>query len=498
MKIEPKIRDTIERILQTVPPERWKDDAWGMFMDWNAATSVPLDEADLRDIFNAVSVKAIAFWEQKNRSKFGEPELEEKELSITVRIQVTDGTAVFVFTEILQHNDGIDAILECSLEQVGVKQQIFDGRLNLISLSGRESFARQLAKAFGKTLAWELLLASACSAVRNHLKNIDNSGWMETHPPSHSEYLIAPFILKNAPNILFGKGSSGKTFLTLRMLMSLATGTPFMGAETKEKTKSLYIDYESSGGAMVDRLFRLGGGMGNIEFPMESIRYMNPRGVPLHEMVKSIKKIIVEHGIGLIVIDSAALASGGEPEKAETAIRYFNALNAIGVTSLTIAHETKQENSEYPFGSAFYYHEPRNIWNVKRVQEQEEDVIHIGLMQRKANEDRLSKPYSARVYFGAGFVEVNQESTEWMPESENTSQKICRYLRENHWKTPKEITNGIGAPNSNPVYQALHRLKSSGIVQEVVGKYDMTENTENGSTTSLTPRKGDGTQNSIL
>ncbi len=47
---------------------------------------------------------------------------------------------------------------------------------------------------------------------------------------------------------------------------------------------------------------------------------------------------------------------------------------------------TKDSDDKKPFGSVFWHNTARATWYAKRVQDEGEDVTHVGLFNRKAND----------------------------------------------------------------------------------------------------------------
>ena len=58
-------------------------------------------------------------------------------------------------------------------------------------------------------------------------------------------------------NLLFSKGGIGKTFLALRMALSVATGEELFGFKPTKITRVLFLDLENSDKTFKDRLTEL-------------------------------------------------------------------------------------------------------------------------------------------------------------------------------------------------------------------------------------------------
>ena len=77
---------------------------------------------------------------------------------------------------------------------------------------------------------------------------------------------------------------------------------------------------------------------------------------PLADDLPAIQRIVSQSHIRLIIIDSLAIAAGGELERPETATRIFAAIRALRVSTLTVAHPQKKPEDKTIFGSVL--HEP--------------------------------------------------------------------------------------------------------------------------------------------
>lgn len=374
----------------------------------------------------------------------------------------------------------VNAVLEALCHVPGVSPWSFQGRINLLSLSSREAFARAIARpAKGFDFPADIALGSAVSAVLKHLSSKDESIWLdEATPQADGQWLMEPLLLKNAPNVLFGKGGGGKTYLSLRLAMSVTTGLPFLGMAPTESGKVLFVDYEDEPGNLAHRLWKLAGST-YAEFKPDldgisgSIRYLRAKGVPFHDLVDTVKRIVRSIDVKLVIIDSAALACGGEPEKAESAIRFFNAISKLETTTLTIAHETKTENHDYVFGSVFFHNSARNIWNVQ-VDHDDVDsrVIQVGLFHRKCNHGTLRRAIPVRFYHGDGFVDVGRGDFDLWEKEMTVSDRVLGRLKERSM-TRRELETDLASVNRESLKNALHRLQKSGLIELLGGQGGM-------------------------
>tara|TARA_R100001530_G_scaffold13251_1_gene12248 strand:+ start:4616 stop:5857 length:1242 start_codon:yes stop_codon:yes gene_type:complete len=340
----------------------------------------------------------------------------------------------------------------------------FDSRLNIASLSQRESISRALKRTISGDIQWERILNNACSGLKRFLEEEDRSVdlFSVNEKDEEADWLIPNMIVSGGPNILFGKGGTSKTYLSLKMALSLAMGEEFLGHVPTRTYRTMFVDYEATRGTIASRLRQL-----NPDIPENAIWYFSPKGMPLHDSVPVLKKLVKKHDIEFLIIDSAALACGGRPEEAENAIRFFNALASIGTTSLTIAHETKAEGGNYPFGSVFFWNSPRSIWNIKAENEHESRALQVGLFHRKNNNGHLSSPVGVRVWFGEDKVEIKRGalSEEWG--SEFPLKKRIQYTLRDGAKTLDELKDEFAGVTDGTLKKSLSQLKKRGILDNI-------------------------------
>ena len=396
---------------------------------------------------------------------------------------IKHGSIAFTFSTIEEgkgHEVNAVVSVDCTVNDDNWQ---FSGRLNILSLSSRGVFATQMVKPSTKfKLPADIFLSKAIEKVLTYLRAKDESVWFEEITGTTPERpLFSPFIIENAPNLLFGKGGTGKTYICLRMCLSLITGRPILGFTPTRKCKVLFVDYEASKGEFYDRFSKLISGLGpDVELTdiMKGIRYFPPLGRPLHEIVPLLKKTIVEHGIDFVLVDSAILACGGEPEKADIAGRYFNALATLNVTTLTIAHETKAENHAYPFGSVVWWNSPRNIWNAQGMNEVEdedaevdpEQPIEVGLFHRKANNGSKARMVSTRILFQDSKVSLTLGDQGNWDKEVSVSTRILRFLRARGVSNRKGIDAEFSDLEKNTIRVNLQRLQTSGKITLLGGQ----------------------------
>jgi len=188
--------------------------------------------------------------------------------------------------------------------------------------------------------------------------------------------------------ILYGPGGVGKGTLTCRWISDLVV---------IREARVLILDYENHGPEWARRIFGLAGVnvLGSVEWRAPLVE---GRG-PIWKHAEWIHDTCAVLNIGYVVIDSAIMACGGQdPLKPETPGFFFEAIQHLGVPSLTLAHVTKLHDARYPFGSVFWHNLARVTWS---LMPKGEDII---LTSRKANNYAKPSPQAITTTWHDGML----------------------------------------------------------------------------------------------
>lgn len=319
-------------------------------------------------------------------------------------IQVTVPTAGrifrFTFTDIERSKRAMEA--ELYVRPLDAKEGIEDyvERINLLSSTQVTELRRNLDNVYGKDFGWTRAVANVTSLTRNAYDTVDRSIYLEDiNVPDDDLFLVQDLLPFGAPTCWFGDGSSGKSMLAEVLVVSLAAGLNFARFDAPV-CKTLFVDYEDTAANFRRRCERIASGLG-IELPIQMIRYWDSNGVPMPQLVDALRKKVREEQIDLVVIDSIAPACGGDPLNSEVVDSYFRAIRKLNVTTLHIAHITKEAGEKLtfshpatmkPFGSIMWHNRFRRTWWIKREQEYDADDIEIGFINRKVNDGTLLSP----------------------------------------------------------------------------------------------------------
>lgn len=287
-------------------------------------------------------------------------------------------------------------------------RQLHRARVNLLSTSGRTTLAKYLAQRDPAQHDWPAMLEEAMQAVLSVYRAGEPAILLRDAPdvPGAGQSILPPILAGDGATFIFGDGGTLKSYLSLAIGASMHSGEALIDGLPPSATRRVaYLDWEWTSTIHRKRLARLWAGRTG-ELP--DMVYV-PCRLPLREERDRLRRIIRDHGIEYLIIDSVALAAGGEPEAAEVAIAFFGALRSLSVDALCIAHVTNANakgSADKPFGSTFWSNTARATWNVRAQEDRVPGHLSIGLYNRKANDGPLAPPLGLAVTFEADATRI--------------------------------------------------------------------------------------------
>jgi hypothetical protein len=345
---------------------------------------------------------------------------------------------------------------------------MFHARLNLLAARARQDVARALEdRTPAQGLAWPEKLDAACLQVVQAYRAGDPPIRLaDIAPPEHAGYVLGSLLLEREPVALFADGGSAKSLIGLAMAGALATGGTFAGMPAARPMRVGYADWEFSGEEHRQRADRLFGA------PLPELLYVRC-SQPIGDEVERLQRIIRDHGLEYLVVDSVGAACGGPPESAEYALAFFRALRRLEVGSLCLAHVTKADGGDQkPFGSVFFSNMARSTWYAKRSSDSDGARLAIGLYHRKANTGPLRAPIGLEVTFDDPFGPITIERADVRDMADLAaklpiSSRLPAALRDGA-HTIVEIAGDLDA-DVEAVRLAVKRAAKAGRVRSVVG-----------------------------
>lgn len=339
----------------------------------------------------------------------------------------------------------------------------FDGvmhssRFNLTAPSTRKTVARILSERApaqaGEELDWLGFLEEFAQRVLTAERQGAPFEDVGTRPQRiDAGLLLDPLMPAKKATILFGDGGAGKSFLAVAIAVSVATGREIVpGFLPRFRTPVLYLDWETDPDDMDGRVKAVCCGAG---VDPVSIRY-RICARPLADQVEEVGRAVDQHEIGLVIVDSVGLAAGTSSEgsdAAESALRLFTAIRALGVTTLCIDHVAKAAGAQQggagkPYGSTYKVNLARSVWEMRRAKAPGDERTHVALYHRKANTMALHRAIGLVIDFASDNVRFDREEI-----------------------SDDDLTSAMSAPERIAALLAEHPLR----VKEIAERAEMTE-----------------------
>jgi hypothetical protein len=300
---------------------------------------------------------------------------------------------------------------------------ILGGNVNLSAIGTRGSLAKAIAaRAPGVKVDWLDYLERFARRVLKAERAGEPVVVVGNRPRRPAvPWLIEPLLVVGKPTILFGPEGVGKSYIAAAVAASYRLGRPIIPQWVPSSSgQVLVLDWEDDEDEWNDRLRRLTDG--RREPPVDLV-YRYGRG-PLADDVEEITRLVAEHHVGLVIVDSVSKAAppgreGGDPS--DTANRLFSALRYIGGTSLLIDHVTKAagtKGADRPYGSVFKPAWARVTFDVSRTEDKvNPEIGHLILTNQKRNSGPKTRQLGLAVDYGEDVVRFKHEA----PRSANPS-----------------------------------------------------------------------------
>jgi hypothetical protein len=287
-------------------------------------------------------------------------------------------------------------------------------------------------------------------------------------------HLIDPVCPLGETAAIAGDGGSGKTALTLALALAALNGGTLPGGirATRRITAALFLDYETTKPTVDEVTYLLCQAHG---WDATGLIY-KAMTAPLADQIATVKADVARLGAELVVVDSQAPASGLDPEGANAAVAFHTALRSLGsdVTRLVTAHINAQavaqtRGAARPFGSVFNMNLPRSVWELRRSNEDGDD-LQVALYHRKVNRGRLHSVIALTLAFEPDRLTIRAgklaESPDLRARAPLTAQ-ITTAL-SNGAKSISALATELDAKEDS-VKKTVSRLRDRGAVVQIPG-----------------------------
>lgn len=274
----------------------------------------------------------------------------------TSGLSESQGSIVMLFESLLSRRGALDTDLTLTPPVNAIAQTKIRRRLNLRSSSALEALKREARTIYDKTIDWNQVIAEGVSLVSDALIDSESLSSLDLAASGDQiapeRWAVKNLIPAGGMSIWFGDSASLKTLNCHYLAVCMSSGRDWLGFEMADDTprNCLIIDYENTFEVYKSYHLRmLLGANGSTSWPENRIRYMSA-SLPITEMLPRIVAAVRQHSTRFIIIDSAALASGGDPGESSESLAFFSAVRQLtdeeGCTVLVLAHVTKATRNE--------------------------------------------------------------------------------------------------------------------------------------------------------
>lgn len=281
----------------------------------------------------------------------------------------------------------------------------------------------------------------------------------------HPEFLLEPILYKGLPTIVFGEKAVCKSILAIAIYACLILGwkdNPLGWSVAERSVKVLLADYEVDYDVTQWNAKRFQDGMGLPAFPVYYRRCL----MPLADDIEQLHKHLTDIGAEVIIVDSLGPAVGGDLKDPGQALRFTTALRQLHCSALIIGQTSKDRESKTKsvYGSTFFEYYARNIFELRKVQEEGEDSLDIALYNTYHNLGRRFKPMGYHLDFnGTGtHIERGEITASDLVKRMSAQAQIQKALHH-RVMSPKEIAEECEL-NEATTRNALKRMADKGLI----------------------------------
>lgn len=325
-------------------------------------------------------------------------------------------------------------------------------------------------------LPWEEMINQLSSGIHDRARQGEpvRELWTNAEDVKPPEPLLEPILYRNIPTVIFGDKEACKSTLALYFYFCLVLpwqDNPLELKVPQKSIKTLILDWEAEGEVVQYFGKRIQQGENLPALPILYRRCF----MPLADDLERIHYWVENTKAEMLIIDSLGAACGGELNKAEPALKFFSALRELKRGSLIIAHNAKDPETKKKtiFGSVFFQNYSRNIFELVKGEEIEQDSANIALFHRAVNIGRHHKPMSFQLHYNKTGITIARQpfdTAEFIKKITDT-QRILETLKHGALK-PKEIAKAIES-NENVTRVLLSRLHKRGMVTPVEGGWGL-------------------------
>lgn len=320
------------------------------------------------------------------------------------------------------------------------------GRLAMSSISGREQWERRLARRDGDPKRWGRVLDGLCAAVLRAERRLDAPAiyLRDAQDPPATQMAIAPLVLANLTTLWFGPDGALKSYALLAAALAMHTGLPLLGAKPSRTQRVGFVNFEPFGeGEHKRRMRRLL--CVDDDFPdgeLPDLVYVDSYGSTLTDQVERLQRVVRDHQLEFIVLDSIGFAADGPLNEDETARRFWQCVGQIGRPMLADGHTPKA--GDELFGSRFWRAGSRLAWHVTKYDGSAPNTAILRFACQKVSVDASLAPVALAFDFSDDETKISTTSAH-RADGDQLHQRLAAILhREQRPVTYAELALALG------------------------------------------------------
>lgn len=306
-----------------------------------------------------------------------------------------------VLSRFHDRSDKTEAELTVTALQEQRTHLITSAKINLQSLTTRKRLAQDLNERF--PAPWTSMIEQVCVlGVRSHREG-EPFTLLQPAESAVVPFVVNPLVYREHQTLLYAPGGSCKSYLALFLALLACHGAAGAGVSAISM-RALYLDYELNQQTVGGRLTAFHRGHPELS---SFVPFYRRCEVPLYQEAEIIAEYVATNDIGLVIVDSVALACGGDLTNPDSAIKLQRAIRTIGCASLVLAHVAKnnQEGQDKTaYGTVFFRELARNVWEAQRSDSK--NPARVALHQRKNNFGPLHDPIGFELTFSEQAIQI--------------------------------------------------------------------------------------------
>lgn len=323
------------------------------------------------------------------------PEVER--VGTGIKVSWAEHGASLLFERLTEKSDGVVAEVTPIVNGYNSVEPLFlaPSKINLLSPRSRQEVFNRIKK-YQHNIPWDDISEPSAHLALATFRRGEPATLLNATNYALKPSILAPMIYEGLPSTVYALAAKGKSLFALFVCLCIETGQSLCGFKVTQSRQTFYLDWELDQSVQGYRKQQIIRAHPNLETSGPLYRRMYR---PLADEVQVIHRLVQEHEIGFIVVDSLAQATGGDQLGADGSLRFFEALRTIGVGALILAHAPKTAETKSIYGNVFNFNLSRNVWEIKSTQEENSKEVRVGFFHRKNNLGRLCNSFGLALDF---------------------------------------------------------------------------------------------------